>query len=259
MPTFSLLVPTRERIVELTRLLRSLYLTVTNKADVEILLAIDNDDALTKNYLPNLITQFEMFKIRPFYRDSSGEFVFINRDYYNWLAEQAEGKYLWISADDITYEVIGWDVIIPRYIEGYLNDRPDRIMCAGIKDNTPKPSPHLPPFPCFPLITRETFKHLGFILHPFVPTWGADYLLYLLYTGVNRYLVIDNEVYINHISYHTRQCVADKITERIGHTFNRLKMRPEYNIDRHAGETLPTQIEELKNYITYWRPDERVE
>ena len=256
---FSLLVPTRERLVEVSRLFQSLLLTVQNPSEVEILLAIDKEDTRTVQYLPNLLTKYEMFKIRPFYKSSSGEFVFINRDYYNFLAEQAVGKYIWVSADDLEYKVPGWDVRIANYIETYLHNKPDRIMCAGVKDNTPKPSPHLPQFPCFPLITREAFQYFKFVLHPFIPTWGADYLIYVLYQGAGRYHIINDEVYINHISYHTKQCEADKTTVRIGHTFNRLKMMQVHNVDWHAANTVPTQIAELKTYIANWRPNEGVE
>jgi hypothetical protein len=237
----------------------TLYQTVSNPADVEILLAIDSDDLPTVNYIPNLLTKYEMFKIRPFFRANSGEFVFINRDYYNWLAEQATGDYLWVSADDLTYQVQGWDIKIKESIESYLVDKPDRIMCAGVKDNTPKPSPHLPNFPCFPLITKEAFQYFKFILHPFVPTWGADYLLYVLYKGFDRYHVVADATYLNHVSYHTHQCEADGVTKRIGHTFNRLKMMNAHNIDKAVVDVIPGQVEAVKQYILNWRPNERVE
>jgi hypothetical protein len=246
MPQFSLVIPTRERIAELHRLFASLAATVETPSEIEILLAIDNDDFSTIQTLPFLNEKFPQFTIKPCFRDSSGEFVFINRDYYNWLAEQSTGKYIWVSADDLVYNVLHWDTLIARYIESYLADKPDRIMCAGIKDNTPKPSPHLPPFPCFPLVTREAFNYFKFVLHPFVPTWGADYLLYLLYFGAERYYLIDDAVYLNHISYHTHQCEADKVTKRIGHTFNRLKMIAEYNIDRAAADLIPQQVAQFK-------------
>lgn len=256
---FSLLVPTRSRIVELQRMLASLSSTVHDKTNLEVLIGIDNDDEITKNQIQFINVASADLNIKYFYRNRSD---FINRDYYNWLASFSTGKYLCVSGDDLVYMINGWDKEIEENIEQYLSNKPDRIMCGGIQDNTPKPNNKLPPFPCFPLVTKEAYNTLGFVLHPEVPTWGADYLLYVLYTGVDRYLPVLSRLsgtfYLNHVSYHTRQCESDATNIHVGNTFNRLKMRPEHNVDTLVQTLIPGQLEFLRNYIRNYRSEANV-
>lgn len=248
--TFSLIVPTRNRIPELKRFLQSVRDTVNDKTQVEVLLAIDEDDHFTletaKKYRDD---QYKDLNITIHIKPYSGQYIFVNRDYYNWLAKLSSGKFIWILGDDTVLLAKNWDIEILSQLENYLRDKPDRIVCAGIKDNTPKPAPHLPPFPCFPLVSRETLDLMGFILHDNIPTWGADYLIYQLYTQANRYLAIDNQMYINHVSYHTRQTNEDQTAKRIGHTFNMLKMMPEHNVEKTLAGIVPSQVRKIIDYI----------
>ena len=243
--TFSLLCPTRSRDVERDRLLMSLRNNTSNKDEIEILFAIDRDDHHTQEKLEETKTVFPDLNIKVFVRNRS---VFINRDYYNWLAGFAEGDFYWVIGDDLVFAFNGWDVYIKNRIEDYLKDKHDRIACIGARDNTPPPGT-LPSFPCFPMVTKEAAKALGFVLHPNIPTWGADYVLYCLYKEVPRLLVIDEHIFLNHISYHTRKVEADAINKRVGEIFNSLKMIPMYNTNRTVKEEVPQQVNFLKNYI----------
>lgn len=253
---FSLLCPSRERPNGIKRLLSSLDRTIQNKQNVQILIAIDEDDIVSQSYLidranipESLMPNFSMH-VRP-------RSEFLNRDYYNWLALQAAGDYLWAIGDDVEFLVHGWDIHIQEVIEAYLKDKPDRIFCASIHDSTPKP-PELPiPFPCFPLITKEAFRALGFLLHPEIPTWGADYTLYELYKGAGRILTIEDRVYLDHISHHTGKVVQDMVNKRIE------LIAHKYNIqagDNNAGifvrRRVPKQIEMLKKLILENTPAE---
>jgi len=107
----------------------------------------------------------------------------------------------------------------------------------------------LPQFPCFPLVSKEAMNLMQFVLHPNIPTWGADYALYKLYTQANRYLEIKDRVYLNHVSFHTKQVPEDATAKRIGKTFNQLKMRPEYNVDRLCATLVVEQANKMKEYI----------
>jgi len=249
---FSLLVPTRERPQAVVRLLDSLLFTTGNIKDIEILFAVDEDDAITKEVFTTVLKDYKYnnLKLQVFYRERS---EFSNRDYYNWLSDKAIGQFLWAIGDDVVFQVEKWDSIISTKIEEYLIDKPDRVVCVGVKDNTPKPKIDLPQFPCFPVITQEAKKAVGYFLHPYIPNWGADYLLYLLYAGANRYLAIDDNVYLLHIGIHTHTGPKDTTAQNVENTFNRLKMNPDYNIDIAKDNKIPYQVEELKKYITDWR------
>ena len=245
---FALLTPSRERPQSVERLLQSLSDTTTNPSQVEILFAIDNDDSVTRELLNLLLgtNKYSRLIIKPFYRDRA---EMMNRDYYNWLAEKSNSEFIWAIGDDIVFLVSNWDTIIYDKLQQYLSDKPDKIVCAGIKDTTPKPKPSLPQFPCFPLVSRVAFQQMGFVLHPFIPTWGADYLIYLLYTGANRYLEIADRDYLHHVSVHTKTASKDMTAQRVENIFNQLKMNDLHNIDLAVIKTIPPQVEELKQKI----------
>jgi hypothetical protein len=245
---FSLLVPTRERTSSLRQYLDSIKQTAIFKQRLHVLIGYDEDDQETIDFIPTTQGRYD-FDIKWFKR---GRSHFLNQDYYNWLATQApweESDYFFINADDIRFVVMEWDKIIESKVEMYCNNKPDRLIGVGVKDNTPKPKPSLPQFPCFPLVTRETFKHFNFILHPFIPTWGADYLFYLLYEGANRYLAIDDRVYMHHIGVHTHTAPKDATAIQIEKTFNQLKMNPKHNVDLHRDTTIPQQVQAFRQHL----------
>jgi len=245
---FSILVPTRERIPQAKKLLNSINDTTVNKSQIEILFAIDEEDKASAHNIINCKDIFKDLSINFYIRKRS---EFLNRDYYNWLTQFAKGDFCWIMGDDCIFIAPEWDILIKSRLDEYLSYKKDRIVCASIKDNTPKPSPHLPPFPCFPLISKEAIQLLGFALHPEVPTWGADYLVYQLYTKIGRLIRIDDQVFINHVSYHTTRdkSLEDTVNKRIGNIFNKTKNIPRHNIQLLEKENLPSQIELLNKYI----------
>jgi glycosyltransferase involved in cell wall biosynthesis len=244
----SLLVPTRERLQGIGRLLNSIVSCTKNLQDIEILFGTDEDDIYTHQFL-NVINHQQLYPTLniSYYKRPRSEFI--NRDYYNWLAAFAKGDYIWAVADDLVFLVPEWDKLILEKAETYLADKPDRIVCLGIKDNTPKPKVTLPQFPCFPMITKEAYNFFGFILHPQIPTWGADYLLYLLYTGAKRYLEICDYVYLEHISWHTKAVEEDKISSRIRTIFGRLQHVQQHNVDYNARTTIPQQVDQLISHL----------
>lgn len=243
---FSLLCPTRGRPIMRENLVKSILNTTSDLKQVELLFAVDKDDNDSQENIKGLIQKYSQLKIRLFVRNRS---IFLNRDYYNWLAGFADGDYLWVIGDDVVFSYPSWDIYILKKIEEYLVDKKDRIACIGAADDTPKPRSDLPLFPCFPMFTKESVKALGFVLHPNVPTWGADYLIYHLYKMVGRLLIIDEYIFLRHISYHTKQVEPDGVAKRVGEIFNTLKMRKEYNTQRILREEVPLQAEYLKNVI----------
>ncbi len=244
---FSLLIPTRERVQYLDNLVRNIYDRTTNKKDIEILFACDSDDVRSIDHLYLLKEKYkDSFDIQVHIRERT---IFLNKDYYNWLAERANGEFLWVLGDDINIYVTGWDIIIYQQLTDFIQYHPDRIVCASIRDNTPKPSPHLPKFPCFPMFSKEVFQVSGMLLHPKIPTWGADYVAYETFFPIKRLLEITNEVFVNHISWHTRQVPIDNTNRRIGDIFNSYKNVPLHNIQRILAEEVPEIRQKLLIFI----------
>jgi len=248
MVEFSLLCPTRERKNERNRFLISLVNTINNFDNVEILFAVDKDDIETQKDIEHSISTFSQLKIKMFVRNRS---IFLNRDYYNWLTGFANGNYYWITGDDLIFMSKDWDYYLLQRIKEYTITRQDRIFCIGPKDNTPRPSDKLPHFPCFPILTKEAVYALGFALHPNAPTWGADFITFKIFSDnhLNRMLIIDDRVFINHVSWHTRQVSEDPVNKRIGGIFNKLKMIPLFNTDRILAEEVNKYALYLQNWI----------
>ena len=242
----SILCPTRNRADKRENLVKSLNETVNNPNNIELLFIIDVDDMVSEKHIGTLINRYDKLNIRYIKRTRS---TFLNRDYYNYATQFAKGDFYWAIGDDVIFLIPNFDKIILDNLEVYLKNKPDKIVCASIKDNTPKPNPRLPRFPCFPLVSKQAVKVLGFFIHPSIPTWGADYAIYCLYKECGRLFEIHDECYLNHVSFHTKQCEEDVIAKRIGNIFNSLKMKPEHNVDKIVAEQVPVQANLILNHI----------
>ncbi len=239
MTKFSLLCPSRNRLDMLENLIQSIINTTNNPKDIELLIAVDNDDLDTQKYIKD---RTYPFNVKVFTRDRSD---FFNRDYYNWLAHFSKGKYLWAIGNDVVFKIKDWDNIISDKIEEYLKDKSDRIVCVGVKDDTPKPDSKKPQFSCFPIITRDAYDVLGTFLHSELNTWGADYTIYTLYKQIERYFLIHDKIYIGHMGYHTNTTPADDLTIRMGY----LQGSNSISNDYVRINIIPGQVKKIKTYI----------
>lgn len=234
----SLLVPTRDRMQLLQKFVDSVAKMTRNLQNIEIVYICDDDDMRTPKTINNLEQQYPQIAMKTLVRPRS---EMLNEDYYNHAARNCSGDLFWILADDLELVSPNWDDTVQIETESFYKKFPDKIICVSMKDNTPPPSHRLPKFPCFPMFTRECLKaQEGWILHPKVPTWGADYVTYCIFYPLGRLLELHNKNYVNHISWHTKQVEVDHINHRIGDIFNRLKMVPHHNTDRIIAEEVPT-------------------
>ena len=243
----SMLLPTRGRPDRLNKFIESVATTTAHPENLEILIAVDQDDLASQSHVKYHITRYKgTLEIYMHIREQS---EFINRDYYNWLSEKATGDLIWVLADDLVLNQFNWDDKIMPYVEEHFAKHEDRILCLSIRDNTPPPSHLLPKFPCFPMFSREAITACGWMLNPMTPTWGADYIAYKIYHPIGRLVEVHNECYLLHYSYHTKLAVVDKTSKRVGAIFNRLKMIPKYNTDIFLAEGVPLLRKKICEYI----------
>ena len=240
---FSLLVPTRNRVIAVERLLNSLIETTEILSHIEVLFMYDEDDIITKAYLENCLSRFPI-QIRRFEREQSD---FLNRDYYNRLAGIAEGEFRWVCGDDLIFTKKNWDTYLLNTIDMFLLTRKDRVLYVALKDNTPKP-PDTPNYGNFPIISENAIKAVGYFMPPTIPSWSSDFLIYLLYSHpqVNRVLQI-NEAIFEHVSVHTTQVVEDESSQKQRRVYSK------YHIFELAKQwelvEAPNKIHQLINYI----------
>lgn len=248
MRKISLIIPTRDRPDLFKRCIESWQTCTVHPENIELVVIVNDDDLASQEYVKKVLSQHRMFKqkilLRPYTQ-------FINRDFYNWGADQAEGDLVWILGDDVLACGPMWDVHINNVIDSTFQKWPDGIFCLSIKDNTPVPRADMPKFPCYPMFPRQVREaHGGWYLVPTIPTWGVDFIIYKIYYGLERLVQIHDRNYLNHVSYHNHQVVQPDATNiRIGATFNLLKMRPEYSTDVYISNEVPKMIQMLQEKI----------
>ena len=240
---FSLLCPTKGRPYGIRRLIASVYNMTDHLEDVEILFAHDTGDDLARQEIDSSIGKYGALTIKRFERAPSD---WINRDFYDYLAEKSEGEFVQAVGDDIVFMTKGWDTILKSKIESYFKTSTDRVLYISIEDSTPPPNPKDPPFCCFPFLSKEARQVLGFYLHPTVPTWGADQSLYWVMANpaVDRVLVVP-EVVVDHISYHTKKAPMDATSQS---TRQKFLKEPNAYVDC-CKNIIPSDIARLSAHI----------
>ena len=243
---FSLLCPSRNRIGPLERLIVSLKETVGDPQNVELLVGCDVDDKKTIEMIKRFSDVYNPIIIRSFIREQS---EFINRDYYNWLATFATGEFLHIIGDDCVYVRLYWDKVASMKLDDYLKDKPDGVVYGMVEDGTPAPRGEEKRFCCFPIISREAYKNLGFVLHEEIPTWGADTSIYAVYADprVDRVFKIP-EIQLKHISHHCGGgVVRDETSLHVEKTYQK------YSCGQILGRVMrlnvPKNVDQLANHI----------
>jgi hypothetical protein len=224
----SLLCPTRGRQKNIDDLRENVLNTVSDQYNIELLIKQDGDSLIELDSRYTFIKSF-----------IGTRSDYLNRDYYNFLAKEAQGDYLFSIGDDVRFITKDWDKILEEKIEAYLKDKPDRIAYISVSERGSQAK-----HPCFPLITKEAFQTIGMYFHPQLLSWGADRCLYELYSGVNRILHIP-EIEIEHLSYHDGKAPRDETANSMRERF----FRDPNCHNKISQDIIPNQIEELGNYI----------
>lgn len=141
MTRISVLCPTRGRPDFLKRSIESLDWRANHPDRVEYLLAVDSDDALPELAYPKR-TRVLLAPERYGYGRLEC--------YYNMLAEQAQGDWLFLWNDDAEMQTYGWDSVI-------IDQKPG-CLWSGI---TGDPYPHCNPFPIWPAEWTRVLGHVS--------------------------------------------------------------------------------------------------
>lgn len=147
-PKISILLATRGRTDMLKRSLQSLIDTASDVSNLEILLAFDNDDVKTlewveENLLPVLDDHSVDYTCMSF--DRLG-YARLN-EYYNALSAQAKGHWLFFWGDDAIMETPNWDTVI-------LAEKRFRILRAKAHNEHP--------IAVFPIVPTKWVELLGY-------------------------------------------------------------------------------------------------
>jgi len=233
---FSIVLASRERTELLYNLIKSVQETTDDLNNVELLVAIDDDDVVSQNFKEK-IKEYSFVRIY-----SRPRTTMLNRDYLNWLhVHFATGKYSIICNDDTLFKTPKWDQIAFEKLEKYLSDKPDGIVYGFISDTLLIRAGGLN-YSCFPLISRKGADALGFAIPPQFAAWSADIELFKIYSAIDRVCDL-SEIMIQHVSYHSGLRKKDKINLYVAAISN----YPTINI-QHYTELLNKEIRKSDSF-----------
>jgi hypothetical protein len=158
----SVLLPTRGRVPVLHTMLTTLFTTVSDRRNVEVIARCDTDDQPTIDYLANTAGVKVICKERIGYA--------MNARMVNECAVEAMGHLLLVANDDLEFQTTSWDRKLEAVAAGY----PDGIFALAV--DTVLNNENL----CFPCISRRTMRVLGCffderLLYPDI--WIRDIML----------------------------------------------------------------------------------
>lgn len=162
----SILLPTRKRTALAKRCITSLEDTTKNHSIVEVLVAIDKDDLESIEFFKTFKSKF---KIRPIIFEVRQGYKGLHR-YMNKMAEEADGKWLFLWNDDAKMMSYNWDVKITEH-NGWFGLL--RAKCVNMDWH---------PFALFPIIPKEWIALFG----TFSPVTHNDWWTYHVAAACNR-------------------------------------------------------------------------
>jgi hypothetical protein len=176
--------------------MKSVVENADNISDVEFLIKVDDDD-IDSGYPQMLSDQFKGINYTLFVEGRSSN---LSQDYYNYLAKQAKGQYIWAVNDDCVLRVPQWDTIFRDLIDTNKTDGKIyyfNVSVAGHSVNDFSP---------FPMVSKEFVEALGYFHHELIRTWDADIIMWNCFNtlkgvyGINR-MISASAVNVYHINH----------------------------------------------------------
>lgn len=161
----SILTPTRNRPVELQRMVESAIETATG--EIEFLFRMDSDDRTEHAFGPQRLKSGKLARL--FTLNGPRERVMCHN--WNQLIPHAKGGIFLCGNDDCEFKTLGWDAMVEAEFAKY----PDRILLVGGDDGFThgRAIPH-------PFVSRQWVEIQGFFSAPYfesdygTDTWNED-------------------------------------------------------------------------------------
>lgn len=193
MKKFSILLNSRKRPHLLRKLLESIENTAADIEELSVFIGFDDDDELSRQYEPELLNEFNF--IQTFWRKREQNL----HTYLNLMAKETNSDYYFILNDDCILTRSGFDFSAYAKLEDFVSQFPDRIVYGKTFDNSiDKLSTD---YAAFPIISKEAYKALGYVLSPEISYWGADLLLAKCFIPLERVCDLRKEVTIKHLMH----------------------------------------------------------
>lgn len=211
--TFSLVIPTRNRIDLLQRCLKSFFNNADDLAGVEVVLMCDFDDPTVRDF--GSIVLDPSWNVKMVFQRRSRKMI---RDYNNYGSQCSTGKYVWQLNDDVEMTTPHWDTVLKGMIEEFLADKPDRILYVQVDDSTHTDLGVEGKWGCcFPLLSRESLDAMNSFMPSEIDMWGADAALWWIFCLLpqNRILNALTAIKIRHHSFHNETAQRDEASKHV--------------------------------------------
>lgn len=178
-PKISILLPTRKRTEAVIKSVSSLLANAANPADIELLIAYDDDDEESREFFSTTWYPFVEQSGATTKVFETERFGYLRLyKYVNFLGEQASGDWIMFWNDDALMLTENWDLEIYKHNDwfGLL-----RMPCVTMDH----------PFALFPIIPREWISYFGRIS----PVNHSDWWIYNVTGPVGRIRNIPVQVY----------------------------------------------------------------
>lgn len=238
----SLLCPTRKRMGDVKRFIRSVEGTVSKLSNVKIYFGVDHDDIDTLKTLETLskIKSYVNLIKLPKYKQWPGLGTI-----WNYMVQQTSEDIIGMAGDDMVYETMGWDSKIKQH---FIDGPNDRVLMVHCNDGIHGPGNTLP-FPSIPVavnsfIHRTHCNIIGHytqkeLKHQFLDTWLTD-----VYEKLNR-RVYCHDIMIRH-KHHSVTGNVDSVTKNLREHSNYEKC---FNLYKDLEPVREKEIKKIKNYI----------
>lgn len=211
----SIVTPVRENEKELARALESIRKTAEIKEEIEVVFVIDRCDGVLLPKVAVLEEEYKDLNLRIIKTDRSEHFV---RDYYNFAARQARGRWILAINIDVEFMTPSWDRKIIEKMEAAAKACGDDILYGIVKDGLPREGdPGLEKckkaiwhkkvdFSCWILTSKAFVNFYGGMMDPTNWLWGADHWTGIMWQNVlaGARVVMIRDVFIDHISHHVK-------------------------------------------------------
>lgn len=187
MKNISIILPVKGRVDAFYSLMNSLILNTKDLSKIEVLVACDMDDEVFCDLIDFLENKYRLISLKIYKRLNSNHF---SRDYWNWLAEKSNARFIINVALGCKFETFWWDDIVYKKMSEYANIVGDDLIHGLIKDNIPRhgEDKEYPNFSCHPVLSKKHIEVLGYLFDERNVCWGCDQCVTIVYKELEKQL-----------------------------------------------------------------------
>lgn len=204
----SLILAFRERPEHIDNMINSLRRTTRDLDNIEVILAMDDDDQAGIEHVSRLAAQGGPQIITYITKRS----IHFTKDYMNPIARMARGRWIININDDTVFATEGWDQLINEAMSAAARTAGDDFFLGLPNDGMDRrgDDAKYPRFSCWPVVSRQSVQALGYLFDERFYIWSVDHYIADVYRRINRTVFLTH-VLIDHNSLHTGKRKKNKL------------------------------------------------